>query len=122
MSTLIRRFSGAKMKLPVFNLIALLIGTVVLSSTGISCTADKPPFYDRDNLAEYYGRCPVCHEWVKGYFANVCFLKDEQGEPYGYAGIVGHCEHCQATLAVNQQHWPQHDGEFRIVKWEQHTW
>ncbi len=81
---------------------------------------DRPPFYSEDNIAEYYGRCPKCNAWIKGYtiFSTSWLIAkdgDEEFEiPYGGdSGVCGTCPTCKVE-------WKAIDPyvESRIVKWK----
>ena len=83
-------------------------------------TDDRPAFYSESNIAEYYGRCPKCNAWVKGYmfFSNSWLIAkdgDEEFEiPYGGdSGVRGTCPTCNTE-------WKAIDPyvENRIVKWK----
>ena len=75
--------------------------------------ADLPPFYDAGNIAEYYGRCPRCNSWVKGYMTFWDGV-DSDGKFFGGSGICGRCEVCQINLLAED---PPFTDTLRVVVW-----
>src|SRR4029078_11023618 len=58
----------------------------------------RPSFYDSNNIAEYYGRCPKCQRWVKGYYGHSTYA-DASGKLVGCVSEVsGTCEYCKLYL------------------------
>ena len=103
--------------------VSRLVTVLVLCAATASCRTpshaerssgmDLPPFYDAGNIAEYYGRCPRCNSWVKGY---VTFWDgvDSQGNLGGGSGILGRCSTCQRNVLAEE---PSFRNEWRIVVW-----
>jgi hypothetical protein len=76
---------------------------------------ERPSFYDTNNLAEYYGRCPTCQQWVKGYNSHLS-LSDAKGNPIGGGFyVMGKCEHCKVELTAEKARLLTNDE--RIVRW-----
>ena len=76
---------------------------------------ERPSFYDSNNIAEYYGRCPKCQRWVKGYYSNMTFA-DASGKLVGcLPGVTGTCEHCKVSLLADES--GSLTNESRIVHW-----
>ena len=62
--------------------------------------ADRPWFYNENNIAEYYGRCPTCQRWVKGYYVTALY-GDATGKPVGCESAVrGTCKRRKAHLVA----------------------
>ena len=75
----------------------------------------RPSFFDSNNMAEYYGRCPKCQRWVKGYFSHEDY-GDASGKLVGGAsGVTGLCEPCRIHLRA-QESWPL-TNDSRMVTW-----
>jgi len=81
---------------------------------------DLPTFYDETNCAEYYGHCPKCNSWVKGYvrFSNSWLIAKDGDEefkiPYGGdSGLCGECPTCKSELRAIDS-----SSESRLVKWK----
>jgi hypothetical protein len=76
---------------------------------------ERPSFYDSNNSAEYYGHCPKCQRWVKGYYINM-LIADASGKPVGCeAAVTGKCEHCRVYLFADES--GSLTNESRIVRW-----
>jgi LysM repeat protein len=78
-----------------------------------SSVSGLPPFYDKNNIAEYYGRCPKCNSWVKGYMTFWDGF-DSKGNLCGGSGILGHCTYCNADLEAKCSF---EEEDRRIVHW-----
>ena len=76
---------------------------------------ERPSFYDSNNIAEYYGRCPKCQHWVKGYYGNRTYA-DASGKLVGCeAGVAGTCDYCKVYLYADES--GSLTNESRIVRW-----
>ena|SRR5260221_645151 len=76
---------------------------------------ERPSFYNSNNIAEYYGRCPKCQRWVKGYYSNRTYA-DPSGKLIGcVSGVTGKCEHCKFELFADES--GSITNESRIVRW-----
>ena len=76
---------------------------------------ERPSFYDRNNIAEYYGRCPQCQRWVKGYLTHEHY-SDASGKPVGAGSLVtGMCKRCKVHLGAHEP--SPLTNEARIVTW-----
>jgi hypothetical protein len=75
-----------------------------LGETRLAVAEDAmlPPFYDGDNTAEYYGRCPRCKSWIRGYHAT-----------HSRMPLSGRCERCRFFLGANDPP----SSQPRIVEW-----
>jgi len=94
----------------------LVVVCLVLCVASVSCTTQRPSFYDPNNIAEYYGRCPKCRHWVKGYW-SIWDTADEAGKLVGGgSGVLGSCENCGADLIVHDAQ--AHENNSRIVHWK----
>src|SRR4051794_38966605 len=63
----------------------------------------RPSFYDSNNMAEYYGRCPKCQRWVKGYLGNWDY-GDATGKLVGgRSGVTGECEQCKVRVIAEEE-------------------
>ena len=99
---------------------------LLLSMLAVSCQTahpskeDRPSFYSESNIAEYYGRCPKCDSWIKGYqtFSNSWLIAKDGNEefeiPYGGdSGVCGTCPTCKTEWKAVAPY-----VENRIVKWK----
>lgn len=87
----------------------------VADAEPIADRGERPSFYDSDNIAEHYGRCPKCQRWVKGYYTNWDYA-DATGKLVGGGlGVTGTCEHCKAHLLADES--GSLTNESRIVRW-----
>src|ERR1044071_6270567 len=95
----------------------LVVGWLALCIVGLSCSTDRPLFYSRTNIAEYYGRCPECNRWVKGYFC-ITEYGEAQGSKSGSSqDYRGRCKHCGASVVADYEYRPYKKDDLRIVKW-----
>jgi hypothetical protein len=109
-----------------FAILALVLGCISChqkqTATGdvdaaepIADRGERPSFYDNDNMAEYYGRCPKCQRWVKGYFGNWDY-GDATGKLVGGgSGVTGECERCKVRVIAEKERPLTNDS--RIVTW-----
>jgi hypothetical protein len=82
-----------------FAILALALGCA--GNYNVADRAERPSFYDENNSAEYYGRCPTCHRWVKGYFTISHYGDATTGKPIGAeSGVTGACQYCKAQLTA----------------------
>jgi len=91
---------------------SLLILVFIFGCVGCQQTqlADRPSFYDNNNIAEYYGRCPKCQRWVKGYFSHIMYTD------IGCAsGVTGTCKYCRVGLF--EEGLQSLTNRSRIVRW-----
>jgi hypothetical protein len=58
---------------------------------------DRPPFNDANNIAEYYGRCPKCSSWTKGYLIQTLYAPDD-GKSVCESSYTSDCPKCGAHL------------------------
>ena len=96
---------------------AVIWFAVTLASciVGVACAPDRPSFYDQDNFAQYYGRCPRCKRWEKGYY-TICDSFDEHAKLRDTSHAYrSYCENCGVYLVADEPLHP--DGDERIVKW-----
>ena len=90
----------------------------VTDSVSLSKPADRPWFYNENNIAEYYGRCPTCQRWVKGHFSTALY-GDATGKAVGCESAVrGTCKRCKADLVAKAELDINHS---RIVTWNAPT-
>ena len=76
---------------------------------------ERPSFYDSSNSAEYYGRCPKCQCWVKGYYSHMTYA-DASGKLVGCdSGVKGTCDYCKVFLYADES--GSLTNESRIVTW-----
>ena len=95
----------------------LLVECLVLCVAGLSCSTDRPLFYSRTDIAEYYGRCPKCNRWVTGYF-TITDYGDARGNMSGSShNYRGTCKHCGASVIADAKYKPYNKDDLRIVKW-----
>src|SRR6187551_2788971 len=76
---------------------------------------ERPSFYDSNNIAEHYGRCPKCQHWVKGYITHEDYA-DASGKLVGGGSLVaGMCERCRVHLGADALSALTNDS--RIITW-----
>src|SRR5687768_9341556 len=75
---------------------------------------ERPSFYDRNNLAEYYGRCPKCQRWVKGYYSHLLY-HNASGVMGCDSRVAGTCKRCGVFLVADDS--GSITNESRIVRW-----
>ena len=76
---------------------------------------ERPSFYDSNNTAEHYGRCPRCQRWVKGYITSEDY-GDASGRLVGGATLItGMCKDCRVHLREEKRSPLTNDP--RIVTW-----
>ena len=63
--------------------------------------ADLPRFYDQNNLAEYYGRCPKCNEWATAYW-TIRHYSNDKGENRADHRYRGECKRCRVALVSDE--------------------
>lgn len=64
------------------------------------------------NLAEYWGKCPKCGRWAKGYYSR--WSSDDGREDSG-SGVLGKCGHCSVNLIASPS---KRSGEHpQVVSW-----
>lgn len=91
-------------------------GGQTVSMVPASEAGEWPSFYDSNNFAEYYGRCPKCRQWVKGYVSNTLY-KDERGKAVDCRPtLMGMCEHCRVWLFGNESE--TFTNESRFITWK----
>ncbi len=91
-------------------IVALAIGCANKDPRG----SDRPSFYDTNNSDEYYGRCPKCQQWVKGYRGH-WHGTDATGKLVGGGLIVtGTCPSCNVWLFTDNS---VLTNRSRIVRW-----
>jgi len=76
---------------------------------------DWPPFYDSNNIAEYYGLCPKCRRLVKGYWGYSTYGSADGRLAGCISGISGTCEKCRGDLFTDKRN----VADTRIVQWKQ---
>ncbi len=77
---------------------------------------ERPSFYDTNNDMEYYGRCPKCQHWVKGYLSNMTYADKKTGKLVGCESRVsGACQYCRVFLFADGS--GSLTNESRIVRW-----
>src|SRR5687768_7344257 len=94
--------------------VGLCVVSLSCSSDRTTSREDRPPFYSRTNLAEYYGRCPKCNHWVTGHW-GIWDGVDANGKPFGGSEYFGKCGHCGADVVADDSRHFETDS--RIVVW-----
>lgn len=73
-------------------------GSQLINPASVLEPGDRPSFYDANNTAEHYGRCPRCQGWVKGYITSEDY-GDASGRLVGGATLItGMCKDCRVHL------------------------
>ena len=88
----------------------------LLNESRVASQADLPPFYDSNNLAEFYGRCPRCDRWAKGYWRTWDYGNSEAKVSGAAAGVNGACEGCHVELIADDP--AAFTSATRIVRWK----
>jgi len=88
----------------------------LLSESRVVSQVELPPFYDSNNLAEFYGRCPKCDRWAKGYWRTWDYENPEAKVSGAAAGVSGACEACHAELIATDP--AAFTSATRIVRWK----
>ena len=88
----------------------------LLSESRVATQVELPPFYDSNNLAEFYGRCPKCDRWTKGYWRTWDYGDSETKVSGAAAGVNGACEACQVELMADDP--AAFTSATRIVRWK----
>jgi hypothetical protein len=83
------------------------------SVTRLPNDGDRPPFYNANNLVEYYGRCPKCNAWTKGYLIETLYATDD-GKRFCESSYSSDCAKCGAHLDCDAPL----VSEARIVTWK----
>ncbi len=84
-----------------------------LSITRLPDDGDRPPFYDANNIAEYYGRCPTCNSWTKGYLTQTLYATDD-GKRFCESSYTSDCPKCGAHLNCDAPL----VSDARIITWQ----